>query len=186
MTRSDAPCAGSRGEAVGLEDVLASRDRRAMQQAMLLERYRVPVVSLTIVMPGPVKNNRWARCALHEAMVSFDRLCERKKWPVLAREQEWLRSGPEALYAVDANAATLKLACIELEDCRPIGRLWDFDVIDLGMSATSRTAFGFPPRCCLVCQRSARECGRARRHSLDLLLATIGSMMDGYDADARD
>jgi len=184
MTGSDAPCAGCRGDAVSLQEVLASRDQRMMRQAMLLERHRVPVVSVTIVMPGPVKNNRWARRALQEAMVSFDRLRERKKWPVLAHEHQWLPSGPEALYAVNANAVTLKTSTIELEDSRPIGRLWDFDIIDLGMSATSRKALGLPPRRCLVCRRSARECGRARRHSLDLLLATIGTIMDEQHADA--
>jgi len=186
MTGSDAPYAGHCGDAVSLDDVLASRDRRVMRQAMLLERYRVPVVSLTIVMPGPVKDNRWARRAFQEGLVALDRLCERKAWPVLAHEHQALPSGPEALYAVDADAVTLKASTIKLENDEPIGRLWDFDVIDLGMPATSRKAYGLPPRRCLVCRRPARECGRARRHSLDQLLATIGSIMDGYDADARD
>src|SRR5271165_7054239 len=106
MNGRDAPLAGCRGDVVSLEELLAARERRVARQAMLLERHRVPVVSLTIVMPGPVKNNRWARRALQEAMVSFDRLRERTKWPVLAHEHQWLPSGPEALYAVDANAVT--------------------------------------------------------------------------------
>jgi holo-ACP synthase len=186
MSGNDATCAGRRGDAVSLEDVLASRELRVRRQAMLLERHRVPVVSLTIVMPGPVKDNRWARRALQEGMVAFDRLCERTKWPVLAHEHQWLPTGPEALYAVNADAVKLKASAIELEDNRPIGRLWDFDIIGLGMSAISRKAFGFPPRRCLVCQQPAHECGRARRHSVDLLLATIRSIIEVHDADARD
>jgi holo-ACP synthase len=185
MTGSDAPPAGYRGDPVALEELLASRERRASGQAMLLERHRVPVVSLTIVMPGPVKANGWARHALQEGIVLLENLCHRMKWPVLSHEQKWLQSGPEALYAIDADPRDLKELTIALENNRPIGRLWDFDVIDLGMSVLSRKAFGFPPRRCLVCERSARECGRDRRHSLNMLLATIGTMMDGHNADTR-
>jgi len=185
MNGCDAPLAGYRGDVVSLEELLAARERRVARQAMLIEQHRGPVVSLTIVMPGPVKNNRWARRALQEAVLSFDRLCDARKWPVLSCEHRCLRNGPEALYAVDADADTLKASAIELEDHEPIGRLWDFDIIDPALSVLSRQALGFSPRRCLVCRRPARECGRARRHSLDLLLSTIGDIMGEYDADAR-
>jgi len=185
MNASDAPLAGCRGDVVGLEELLAARERRVARQAMLIEQHGVPVVSLTIVMPGPVKNNRWARRALQEAMLSFDRLCDARNWPVLSREHRCLRSGPEALYAVDADLVRLKASAIELEDHEPIGRLWDFDIIDPAVSAVSRKALGYPPRRCLVCRRPARECGRARRHSLDLLLSTIGDIMGEHDANER-
>jgi len=184
MTRSEAPPAGYRGETVGLDELLAARERRAALQAALIGRHKVPLVSLTIVMPGPVKDNDWARRALCEASLSFDTLCKRKKWPVMSHQLRSLRSGPEALYAVDADAAALKASTIELEDRHPIGRLWDFDVIDAGGSSLSRTALGLGHRRCLVCDRSARECGRARRHPLALLLSAIGNMMDEQHAAA--
>jgi len=185
MSVSDACPPGYRGDAVGFEKLLAAREWRAARQAALIDRHKIPVLSLTIVMPGPVKDNEWARRAMREASVSFDPLCERSKWPVLSCEHRWLSSGPEALYAVGAEATALKASTIELEDHDAIGRLWDFDVIDLGLSALSREALGFRPRRCLVCDRPARECGRSRRHSLDLLRLAIRTVMDGHHATAH-
>ena len=182
MSGSDTAPAGYRGDPVGLDELLAAREWRAARQAALIRHYKVPVVSLTIVMPGPVKDNDWSRRALGEASLSFDALCRRSKWPLMSHQQRWQRSGPEALYAVAAEKATLKASTVELEDRHPIGRLWDFDVIDPRSSALSREALGFAPRRCLVCDRPARECGRSRRHPLDLLLSTIGNMMSEHHA----
>ncbi len=176
---------GCGGDAVTLEELLASREQRVVRQAVLSGQHRVPVVSLTIVMPGPVKDNRWSRRALQAGMVSFARLCGERQWPILSHEHRWPRTGPEALYAVDADTVTLKAGAIDLEDYAPIGRLWDFDIIDPELSVLSRKALGLPPRRCLACGRPARECGRSRRHSVDLLLSAIGDIMDERDADAR-
>lgn len=171
--------------AVSLDQLLAAREQRAERQATLLARHKAPLVCLTIVMPGPVKANARTERALLEGMARLDRLCTQEGWTVLAHEHHWLASGPEAFYAVEADAAALKAATIELEDAQPIGRLWDFDVIEPGMAILSRQTFGLPPRRCLVCDRPARECGRAQRHSLDVLLTAIGTIIDRHDAGAQ-
>ncbi len=166
--------------ALSFDDLLASRERRARRQAALLRRHEASLVCLTIVMPGPVKNNPWTRRSLGEGAACLDELCEHRNWPVLARERYSPPSGPEAYQVIDADPAVLKRAAVELEEASPIGRLWDLDVFSPGMKALSRSAFGLPPRRCLVCSRPARECARAQRHPLDLLLATIGTLMEGH------
>lgn len=170
---------------VGLAELLAARETRAQRQAALLVRHGTPVMCMTIVMPGPVKDNGWARRALNEGAAEFDHLCARRGWPVLAHERHWLPSGPEAFYAVGTEATAVKAATIKLEEAQPIGRLWDFDVIEPGMTVLSRQALGRPPRLCFVCDKPARECGRAQRHSLDVLLAAVGTIMDGHGVSAR-
>ncbi len=177
--------AAARAPAVSLDELLAARERRAGRQAALLERHAAPLVCLTIVMPGPVKANAWTERALLEGMARLDRLCTREGWAVLAQEHHLPASGPEAFYAIGADAASVKAATIGLEDAQPIGRLWDFDVIEAGMVILSRQTFGLPPRRCLVCDRPARECGRARRHPLNLLLTAIGTIIDQHDAGAH-
>ena len=169
----------------GLHELLAAREARAGRQAAMLERHGTPLVSLTVVMPGPVKNNSWAARALDGGMAELTELCGQRCWPVLAHERHVTPAGPEALWAVAADGAALKMAAMELEDAGPIGRLLDFDVVVPGLSVLSRRAFDRPPRPCLVCDRPARECGRARRHPLDVLLAAIGTIMDGPGAGAR-
>lgn len=178
-----AAAAGS--PAVSLDELLAARERRAERQAALLGRHAAPLVCLTIVTPGPVKADAWTERALLEGMTRLDRRCVQEGWAVLAHEHHLLASGPEAFYAVEADAAAVKAATIGIEDAQPIGRLWDFDVIESGGAILSRQAFGLPPRRCLACDRPARECGRARRHPLDLLLTAIGSIIDQHDAGAQ-
>ena len=43
---------------VTLEDMLESKEERAFYQSELIDRYRCPLVSFTVVMPGKVKQNR--------------------------------------------------------------------------------------------------------------------------------
>ncbi|EAW4416356.1 citrate lyase holo-[acyl-carrier protein] synthase [Salmonella enterica] len=49
------------GQAVTLEEMLQARDKRAARQRQALNCYRLPLISLTLVAPGDVKNS--AVCA---------------------------------------------------------------------------------------------------------------------------
>lgn len=44
------------GQAVTLEEMLQARDKRAARQRQALNCYRLPLISLTLVAPGAVKN----------------------------------------------------------------------------------------------------------------------------------
>ena len=90
-------------------------------------------------------------------------------------------SGPEAIYVVDVKPRLLKSATVELEDQHPLGRLWDLEVVAPGQRVLSRKLLGLPERRCLVCERPASECGRARRHSLPELLDVMQRIVKRYD-----
>lgn len=45
------------GQAVTLEEMLQARDKRAARQRQALNCYRLPLISLTLVAPGAVKNS---------------------------------------------------------------------------------------------------------------------------------
>jgi triphosphoribosyl-dephospho-CoA synthase len=111
------------------------------------------------------------------ALAEIDGLVACQGWTVSSRDVVWAATGPEALYSVDANADRLKRFTVEMEERRPIGRLWDLDVIAPSGSPLSRRALGQPPRRCLLCTRPAHECGRSRRHPLPLLLRTIRTLI---------
>jgi holo-ACP synthase len=166
---------------VSLEQLLAARDCRAAYQAAALARFERPLVSITVVMPGPVKDGPLPRHVLTEALREVHAMSSNLEWPVLSREIRWSDTGPEAIYVVDAEPQLLKSATVELEDQHALGRLWDLDVIAPGQRMLSREQLGLPARRCLVCERPAAECGRARRHSRQDLLGVIQRIVDGYD-----
>jgi holo-ACP synthase len=166
---------------VGLEQMLAARERRAARQAAALARFDRPIVYITVVMPGPVKDGPLPRRVLSEAMREMDGVCSATDWHVLFREVSWLDTGPEAMYVIDAHASILKSATVNLEDGHALGRLWDLDVIAPGHSVLSRKHLGFQARCCLVCERPAFECGRSRRHLVKDLLNTMHAIVNEHD-----
>ncbi|MGY0569829.1 citrate lyase holo-[acyl-carrier protein] synthase [Bradyrhizobium sp. RDM12] len=166
---------------VGLEEMLAAREQRATRQAAALARFGKPLVSMTMVMPGPVKGGPLPRRVLELAVQEMEAACRARGWRILSRKALWQKTGPEALSVIDADAVSLKLAMIELEDHHPLGRLWDLDVIAPGQAQLSRQSLGESPRRCLACGRPARVCGRSRRHPLGQLLTTIGRIVHEYD-----
>ncbi|AWK89590.1 citrate lyase holo-[acyl-carrier protein] synthase [Azospirillum thermophilum] len=158
---------------VTLAEMLDARDRRAERQRMVLDRYQAPVLSVTLVMPGPVKDTPDSRFVMETAAGELDALFARTGWPVLFHLPVWGWTGAEALYAVDADARDLKRAAAALEDGHPLGRLWDLDVLCPRGGGLSRTALGLAPRRCLVCGEAGHACARSRRHPLDEVLAAI-------------
>ena len=176
-----APVQTATGAAVGLEQMLAAREQRAARQAAALARFCKPLVSATVVMPGAVKDGRLPRRVLSEALYELETLCGTRGWRILAGEVLWRKTGPEALYVIDAEGRALKFAILDLEEQHPIGRLWDLDVIAPALGLLSRQQLGFPARRCLLCEEPAHGCARSRRHSTEELLSTIGNIVHEYD-----
>ena len=175
----------SRRLAVNLDDLLIAREERAARQATAVAQFAAPLVSITMVIPGPCKDGWLPRRLMEVALKRMDALIRQNRWPQLSREVFWRNTGPEALYVLDLDAQVLKSATTDLEDRHPLGRLWDLDVITSGGTGLSRLQLWRPARRCLLCPRPARECGRSRRHSLPELLKKIRNMVDHFDSERR-
>lgn len=66
------------GQAVTLEEMLQARDKRAARQRQALNCYRLPLISLTLVAPGAVKNSAvWRRVADY-AIAKYWRFANRR------------------------------------------------------------------------------------------------------------
>lgn len=165
---------------VTLEEVLLNRERRVARQRSAIESFRRPLLSITLVNPGPVKDSPTARRALAHALRAVESLLADRGWPELNREVLFDRTGPEALLAVGAGGRELKDATICLEDKHPLGRLWDIDVIDIQEGAISRRTLGLPPRRCLLCGEEAHVCVRSRAHPLKELQEGIQEILRAY------
>jgi holo-ACP synthase len=169
------------GGIVSLEQVLEARDQLAASQAAALSRFQIPVVSMTTVTPGPVKDSPLSRRVLLEALRVMTAMFNGRNWPVLSCNVRWSDAGPQAICVVDVEPERLRLATVDLEDQHPLGRLWGLDVIAPGHRILSREQFGFPGRHCLLCERRAAECGRSRRHALSDLLEVIQKIVNSYE-----
>lgn len=166
---------------VSLEQMLAAKDRRANRQSAAHARFHAPLISISIVTPGPAKDGSLPRFAMEIALRELHALYSARKWPLVWHQVFWENTGPEAIHVLDADARVIKLATMDLEDRHSLGRLWDLDVIAPGQRSLSRTELGFPARRCLVCDRPAKECARSRRHPLGELLKTIERMVNDID-----
>ena len=146
-----------------LQDILDARERRAERQRQLLEKYGKTLVCFTMNIAGPVKYSPLIAegfaigCKQLEAQL--DGL------PILYSQKLPRHTGCEAYYVVDASAEQVKMLTVSLEQGSELGRLFDMDVLTSDGSKLSRSE----ERKCLICDKSARLCGRSRTHSVEQL-----------------
>lgn len=167
------------GYAVSLPELLAGRDERQSRQKIWLARYRMPLISFTVVAPGPVKDSELSIRIFNHGVKALHILTEKAGWTIREQTCHASDTGPEALFAIDAAARDIKQALIELEHSHPLGRLWDFDIFTAEGELLSRRDFALPARRCLLCERPAAECARGKTHPLaDLLLRMEALLRD--------
>lgn len=169
--------------AVSIPELLASRDERQARQHVWLTRHHLPLVSFTVVAPGPIKDSALTRRIFNHGVAALQAMTKASGW--IIREQAALvsASGPEGILAVEAPVHSLKHATIALEHTHPLGRLWDVDVLTPEGEILSRRHFALPARRCLLCGHSAAECARGKTHALPELLTRMEALL--HDADSR-
>lgn len=161
-----------------LEQVLSARDARAALQRCLLSDYpEQTLLCATVVMPGEDKSNPQSKViakAMQQALAETFR--ETARFAICKD----LPTGYEHYMLLDMPAADAKRLACSLEDKRPLGRLFDIDVIGADGVPLQRTDYGFSPRTCLLCSNAAGVCMRQRSHSSDEVTAKIQSLIDDY------
>lgn len=167
---------------VSIDALLAAKEQRAARQADWLAHYQQPVISLTLVTPGAVKDSIRYRNMMGVALQACDQLLWKHRWQALDRQVLWLPTGPEALWCVAHPASEIKAMCSTLEQSHPLGRLWDIDVICPQNGQVGRQSLGESQRRCLLCDEPAHACARSRRHDTDLVVARVEQMIDGWFA----
>ena len=123
-------------------DMMCARDRRAAAQQQLLSLHKLPLVSFTLNIPGPVKRTALAELAFNSGLRILD---EALGTPVDKRIVR-AHTGCEALLVYRHTASRLKKVCLQIEGNRPVGRLYDLDVLEADGTKLSRTT----PRTCLL------------------------------------
>ncbi len=159
---------------VTLKDILRARDTRADAQRRLLQAHRLPLVSFTMNIAGPVKSSPLIELAFDAGLEAlYDALGQPAAAEVIRPA-----TGCEALLVYDRPAAELKAACLALESAAPIGRLYDLDVLDVDGGKLSRPE----PRTCLICGGPVTVCSRSRAHGLDAIVGRTHEILADFAA----
>jgi len=163
-----------------LEKVLAARESRWKRRLSLAENYRKTIVTLTMNIPGSDKTRDIYVSAHERLMESFIEFIREKQIILLHLESRVAADGPECIMVVDLPALEMKELCISFEDSHPLGRLIDTDVMDGKGNCIGRSDLDIPPRKCLICERSARECIVLKRHPKEEVIRKVESMISEF------
>ncbi|WP_434636554.1 citrate lyase holo-[acyl-carrier protein] synthase [Klebsiella sp. I138] len=160
-----------------VETELAAKEQRAARQADWLGHYQQPVISLTLVTPGAVKDSIRYRNMMGVALQACDQLLWKRRWKTLDRQVLWLPTGPEALWCVEHSASDVNALCTELVQTHPLGRLWNIEVIcpQQGQLMQDESAGR-----CLLCDDAAQTCERQHRHDAAEVAAHVEQMIDAW------
>ena len=182
-----------------LMDLLDSRENRVQHQKELLEKYtlsggekcrNVTLVSMTLNIPGPVKDRPEYRSALKTGLHRLKAMFHPEA--ILYEEFRPLITGPEGYMVIAEDPMAIKKAAAAAEEADALGRLFDMDVLVISDSAEpdaegrfsltdvvsiSRSQLGAEPRKCLLCGEDAKACARSRAHSMDELLKKINEIL---------
>ena len=161
---------------VTLQEVLDAREARAAAQRRLLEQYHAPLLGVNLNIAGPVKRTALGDLAFHAAM---EELREKLGTVLLHQESVDAATGLEAILVCDLPAARLKALAMDLENSRPVGRLYDLDVIGTDGVKLSRDI----PRACLVCGGPAGPCARSRAHGLPAVQEAANTLLRAFAAE---
>lgn len=169
-----------------LMDLLDSRENRVNRQNQLMAIHGGVLISMTLNIPGPVKDSPSYRGALYEGMAQMkDKLYDLGGVTLNYEQVRLLKTGPEGFLCVESTvggsvkdlALAVKKAAIAVEEGSRLGRLFDIDVL-WEEGSVSRSAFGGEPRKCLLCDGDAKVCARSRAHKMDDLLAEIDRILE--------
>ncbi|MBQ1679351.1 MAG: citrate lyase holo-[Oscillospiraceae bacterium] len=167
---------------ITLTDILTAREERVAIQNALLGEYKVPVISFTMNIAGPVKVTGLSHRAFLWGMEQLRLGFLQNRMSVKKEFSRSLPTGDEGYFAIDAPAERVKALCVEIEEAKRIGRFFDMDVIGTDGRKLERGS----ERDCIVCHKPGRDCASRRLHTVaELRAATAVQLSWGLREDDR-
>ncbi|MDU4961358.1 MAG: citrate lyase holo-[acyl-carrier protein] synthase [Sporomusaceae bacterium] len=158
---------------IQLHELLAAKEQRAAMRDELRRLYAAACVSISLNIPGPVKDSAAIRDLFRQAVDSFRNQAQTRGIAILEERLRYQPAGPFAAIAADAPPQTLKQLAVDLETGGEYGRLFDIDVFSADGAQLSRAALFLPERTCLLCRQPAVSCMREQAHSRAELLREV-------------
>lgn len=152
--------------------LLAAREDRLTIITALYAKHGLPVIILTLNIPGRDKLPYYARDTFAQgiaAVAGFD---------VVDSLTRTLQTGCEGFFAVNADPVALKRQLIDIETNHRLGRIFDFDVFFNG-KILSRRQHQLPRRRCVLCGDNVDLCRREGRHSFESISRKLIDIYEG-------
>lgn len=165
---------------VGMQEVLAGKERKAQLQQELMDVYNTTIIGLAINMPGSIKYNS---LIVEFFGVGINKLRHKLLYEgvrILEERSCHMQSGPIAALAVDMTPEAAKRLAVAIEHENIYGRLLDIDVYATDGRQLSRTELGLPARRCLLCEQHFTVCMRERKHSLTELVERANYLLESF------
>ena len=163
-----------------LKAILEARERRVIYQQRLIKKYQKPLITFKLNIPGPEKDGLLYRRIFINGLKLLKSSLEKNNVKLVFEDLILKSTGSEAFLVVDDEAKYIKTLCIEIEENDGMGRIYDFDVIDVLGSPLMRETVGGEGRKCFLCDEYVWICSRARRHSLEEMLRFIEETAKAY------
>ncbi|WP_207646074.1 citrate lyase holo-[acyl-carrier protein] synthase [Tindallia californiensis] len=149
--------------------VLEAKEERSAFQKEWIARYQLPMISLTLNLPGGFEAYKEWETIFHIALKTIDRAYDGNIVDKHSRLGKW---GPEGFWVIDLPAVQIKEKAIDLENSHRGGRIFDIDVLDEKGSMLSRRDLLMEGRVCLVCDEKALLCYREKKHDFEEVKAS--------------
>jgi len=159
-----------------LDDILVAKEERYHRQCAFKEKYELPFISITMNMPGAVKDTPILRRLRDYAVQQLRGILN-----IIGEEQINLVTGPVALLAVNGDGLLIKKTAVKIEEAYPFARLLDIDVFEATGTLLSRKDYG-AGRGCFVCGADAAVCMREQKHTQADLQFAVGNMLNQFRA----
>lgn len=162
---------------ITLEDILEAREARTARRRRMQEEYALPCLSLSMNIPGPVKDSPCIRALFRHAAGRIAATL-----PVTACRTAFGVTGPHGVFIAPGDAARLKEAACRLEAENDYSRLLDLDVYDPDGTPVAG-ADRVEGRTCFLCDRPSAVCMREKRHPPEALAEHVRRLFTSFHAD---
>ena len=170
----------TKGQEASLGEILDAREKRGEIQREFLEQQGTSLISFTLNIPGPVKVFPFAGWLLEIGDRLIRRMVKEERGEILQSRENRENTGLEGFYLLNLPPEKVKRNLTVAEEKHPLGRLFDFDVLDRRGEKVSRQELGFPERKCLICGGPAFLCSRSRKHSAEEVFRREVQMMENF------
>lgn len=151
-------------------DIALDKKRRMEFQNKLIKKFNMPLVVMRVNYPGENKSNDITNNIIEsmDAIVS-DIFSPYIYFKILRITAE----GPILILIINKNASEIKRTTVEIENKHILGRCVDIDVYGEDGKKISRIDLGYTPRECYICNNTAKECIKEKRHVQDEIVQYI-------------
>lgn len=154
---------------VSLQEILAAKEQRAVVQRALILKYRLPLVSFTMNIPGEYKQYPLAERAFEEGLWQIGHVLENAGIRVVFQEKKLLHTGCEGYFLAEQSPPRLKQLMMGIEDTHPLGGFFNIDVLSVSGAKVQGSKLDRKEKVCPVCRKPVAECVCGKRRSAEEL-----------------